>query len=125
MSDGPDRTSPDEASPDAASPVETSPVETSSEKGAPTVLGESDHGCGEVVHRLYHFLDGELTEERRAAIRAHLDDCGPCLDAFDFEAELRQVVASRCRDRVPDSLRERVATSIRHAAELESDKQPR
>lgn len=74
----------------------------------------SDDGCDEVVHRLYHFLDGELTEERRAEIRLHLDECGPCLEAFDFEAELRQIVASRCRDRVPDHLRERVAAAIRH-----------
>ncbi len=73
--------------------------------------GEDD--CAEVVRRLYHFLDGELTDERRSMIRRHLDDCGSCLEAFDFEAELRQIVASRCRDRVPDRLRERVAAAIR------------
>lgn len=71
-------------------------------------------GCAEVVHRLYHFLDGELTDERRAVIRSHLDECGPCLEAFDFEAELRQIVASRCRDHVPERLRDRVAAAIRH-----------
>ncbi|HVC26516.1 MAG TPA: mycothiol system anti-sigma-R factor [Acidimicrobiales bacterium] len=70
--------------------------------------------CEETVHRLYHFLDGELTEDRRRAIRAHLDDCGPCVDVVGFEAELRRVVADRCRDRVPDQLRERVARLIDH-----------
>ncbi|MGH9129480.1 MAG: mycothiol system anti-sigma-R factor [Acidimicrobiales bacterium] len=75
---------------------------------------EGEEDCSEVVHRLYHFLDGELTEERRSVIRHHLDDCGPCLEAFDFEAELRQVVASRCRDRVPDRLLDRVAAAIQH-----------
>lgn len=77
-------------------------------------LEARDDNCDEVIHRLYHFLDGELTEERRSVIRRHLDDCGSCLEAFDFEAELRQIVASRCRDRVPDRLRERVAAAIQH-----------
>jgi mycothiol system anti-sigma-R factor len=70
--------------------------------------------CEETVHRLYHFLDGELTEERRVQISHHLDECSPCFAAFDFEAELRQVVANRCRDHVPDHLRDRIATAIQH-----------
>ena len=45
-------------------------------------------------------------------IRIHLDYCGPCSGAADFEAELRRVIASRCRDRVPDSLIRRVAEAI-------------
>ncbi len=75
-----------------------------------------EDSCRETVHRLYHFLDGELTEDRRAAIRRHLDECRPCLNAFDFEAELRHVIARRCQDRVPESLRERVARAIQHEA---------
>ena len=54
----------------------------------------------------------ELTEERREEIRIHLDFCGPCNGAAEFEAELRRVIASRCRDRVPYSLIRRVAEAI-------------
>jgi mycothiol system anti-sigma-R factor len=68
--------------------------------------------CEEAVHELYHYLDGELTEERRHEIRVHLDWCGPCNGAADFEAELRKVIANRCKDRVPDSLIQRVAAAI-------------
>jgi mycothiol system anti-sigma-R factor len=68
--------------------------------------------CEEAVHELYHYLDGELTEERRTQISVHLDWCGPCGGAAEFEAELRQVIASHCRDRVPQSLIERVARAI-------------
>ena len=68
--------------------------------------------CQEAVHELYNFLDGELTEERRTEISVHLDWCGPCHGAADFEAELRKVIANRCRDRVPDSLIARVAAAI-------------
>jgi len=70
--------------------------------------------CGDAVHRLYHYLDGELDDARRAGIEAHLDDCTGCLGAFDFEAELRQVIARKCRDRVPDDLRARIAVAIQH-----------
>jgi mycothiol system anti-sigma-R factor len=68
--------------------------------------------CEETIERLYWFLDGELTEERRLAIRAHLDDCGPCLGVMGFESELRRLIADRCHDRVPDGLRERIAAAI-------------
>jgi mycothiol system anti-sigma-R factor len=68
--------------------------------------------CEEAVHELYHYLDGELTEERRVEIRIHLDYCGPCGGAAEFEAELRRVIANRCKDRVPQSLIERVAAAI-------------
>jgi mycothiol system anti-sigma-R factor len=69
--------------------------------------------CSEAVEVLYHYMDGQLTEERRILIRRHLDDCPPCLDAFDFEAELRVIVAHKCRERVPEELRWRVAMAIR------------
>ncbi len=59
--------------------------------------------CNEAVHELYHYLDGELTEERREEIRVHLDWCGPCSGAAEFEAELRKVIANRCKDRVPET----------------------
>jgi mycothiol system anti-sigma-R factor len=73
--------------------------------------------CVEAVEVLYQFLDGQLTTERRTLIRQHLDDCPPCLDAFDFEAELRVVIAHKCRESVPDHLRLRVAKAIRQVAE--------
>lgn len=68
--------------------------------------------CRDAVHQLYDFLDGELTDQRRAQIALHLDRCGPCAKAAEFEGELRAVIASRCRDRVPDSLIERVARAL-------------
>lgn len=77
--------------------------------------------CDETLHRLYHFLDGELTEDKRQMIKSHLDECSPCLEAFDFEAELKLLVASKCREGVPAGLRERIAAAISH----EEPSQPR
>lgn len=73
---------------------------------------ESGANCDETIERLYVYLDGELTDERRTEIKRHLDECSPCLDAYDFEAELRKVVATHCRDRVPESLLARVRDAI-------------
>lgn len=78
-------------------------------------MAEHEHQCAEAVEMLYHYLDGELTDERRTLIQRHLDDCPPCFDAYDFEAELRVVVSRRCRDEVPDDLRAKVAEAIRRA----------
>ena len=71
-----------------------------------------EEDCDDAIRELYTFLDGELTESRRAAIRSHLDDCHPCLEAFDFEAELRLVVSHHCRARVPEGLKQRIAAQI-------------
>lgn len=77
-------------------------------------MGTGDPGadCEETIGRLYTYLDGELTDERRIEIQRHLDDCSPCLKAYDFEAELRAVIAQRCQEKVPDSLLERVRRAL-------------
>ncbi|MDQ2754432.1 MAG: mycothiol system anti-sigma-R factor [Actinomycetota bacterium] len=72
--------------------------------------------CREALDTLYHYLDGELTDQRRSQIQHHLDECSPCLEAFDFEAELKMVVAKRCREQVPDALRTRVAKALQEAS---------
>ena len=68
--------------------------------------------CDEAIVRIYQYLDGELTVWRRRAISRHLDECPPCAHGFDFEIELRQVVASKCRDEVPLELKRRIAQAI-------------
>ncbi len=83
-----------------------------------TVPHEPDHrshqhaGCDEALEELYLFLDGELTDERRVTIRTHLDECSGCFEAFDFEAELRLVIAHRCRDEVPEEFRSKIAALL-------------
>lgn len=71
-------------------------------------------GCQETIARLYTFLDGELTQDRKEKIRQHLDECSPCLEAFEFESELRSMIASKSRDRCPDSIRAKVAAILKY-----------
>ena len=73
--------------------------------------------CADSLKELYSFLDGELTPDRRRHIQEHLDGCFDCYGAFDFEAELRIVVSRRCRDEVPEGLRNRVADALRQLDE--------
>ena len=78
-----------------------------------------DPNCNDAVERLYHYLDGELDDSRRAQIQRHLDECLPCLEAFDFEAELRQVIARKCRETVPEQLRIRISLAIQSEVRFE------
>jgi len=72
--------------------------------------------CNDALRELYLFLDGELTDEKRSQIRHHIDDCGSCLEVFDFEVELRTVVQRKCQERVPDDLKSRIAQALQAAA---------
>jgi mycothiol system anti-sigma-R factor len=74
--------------------------------------GDNAADCNETVERLYQYLDGELTDQRREQIQRHLDACSPCFQAVGFERELRIVIASRCTDRVPAELIERIRSAL-------------
>lgn len=54
-------------------------------------------GCENAVEYIYQYIDDELTMTRRARIRWHLHRCGPCINAFSFESELKARVADAGR----------------------------
>ena len=68
--------------------------------------------CDKAHRRMYTYLDGEITVIRRWRITRHLGKCPPCAQGFDFELEVRQVIATRCRDEVPPELKRRIAESL-------------
>lgn len=78
-------------------------------------------GCDEIIERLYYYLDGKLTEQRRIEITRHLDLCGLCVGAYDFEAELRRVISNRCKDHVPETLVQRVAEALHNQTSSQSN----
>ena len=49
----------------------------------------------------------------RPSSRTTSTGCTPCLEAFDFEAELRILVSTKCREEAPDALRQRVIDALR------------
>lgn len=64
--------------------------------------------CEEAVERLYEFLDGELDAASMARVEEHLHHCSPCLEAFDFHAQLRSVVRSKCSEQMPTEVKVRL-----------------
>jgi mycothiol system anti-sigma-R factor len=73
---------------------------------------EGPSACEQALAELYTFLDGELTAEKRQAIANHLEGCNPCVEVFDFEAELRMVISRRCAEPVPEQLRLRISRTL-------------
>ena len=71
--------------------------------------------CDKAYVRMYRYLDGEVTVWRRWRITRHLGRCPPCAHGYDFEIELREVIATRCRDTVPDDVKRRIAQAIEQA----------
>ena len=71
--------------------------------------------CDKAHRRMYRYLDGEITVWRRWRISRHLGKCPPCAHGYVFEVELREVIATRCRDTVPDDVKHRIADAIEKA----------
>jgi anti-sigma factor (TIGR02949 family) len=69
--------------------------------------------CDALLHELAHFLHGELDADRTARLREHLEDCPPCFETADFQAQLRQLMAKRCREEVPPDFQARVVAMLR------------
>jgi mycothiol system anti-sigma-R factor len=78
--------------------------------------------CNETLREMEAFLDGELTDDAVTTLRGHLEGCPDCLEAFDFQAELKAVIAEKChRDRMPPGLLGRIERCLQ--ADLDDDGQ--
>jgi mycothiol system anti-sigma-R factor len=75
------------------------------------------------LHELYRYLDGELTDDRREVIQHHLDQCQPCARPYDFEAELRMVIA-KCQEQVPGALMAKVKAALVNDAAKTPEQRP-
>ncbi len=70
--------------------------------------------CHAVMRRLRDYLDGEMTAERIAAIRAHLAVCQRCYPQFDMEgAFLHALAAARREYPRPEAVKSRVVAALR------------
>ena len=65
--------------------------------------------CSETLKELNRFLDDELERESLAELTAHLSGCVDCQQAFEFHAELKQLVRRAAHEEsVPPSLLKRI-----------------
>ncbi|MBZ5734291.1 mycothiol system anti-sigma-R factor [Nocardioides sp. TRM66260-LWL] len=75
------------------------------------VAGSAD--CADYLERIVYFLDNELDEADCAAVQVHLDTCNPCLEKYDLQRTVKQIVARSCSEPAPEDVRERVLLRIR------------
>ncbi len=69
--------------------------------------------CGQILNEVYLFLDLECSDERRAAIQHHLEECSSCLREYGIEQDVRAIVQRCCGgDRAPEHVRERLRAKI-------------
>ncbi len=83
-----------------------------SQSQSPGDRGPDEHECADYLERIVFFLDNELDEADCSEVRVHLDECGPCLEKYDLQRVVKQVVARSCAESAPDGLRDRVRIQI-------------
>lgn len=54
--------------------------------------------CADAIRELDAFLDDELSDGAREHIHTHLGTCMDCLQAYDFQAELKAAIRRKCSD---------------------------
>jgi mycothiol system anti-sigma-R factor len=71
-----------------------------------------DQTCAEFLERIVCLLDNELESGEVDEVRAHLDECAPCLQSYDLQRTVKALVARSCMEHAPESLRQRVRVQI-------------
>jgi mycothiol system anti-sigma-R factor len=69
--------------------------------------------CADFLERIVYLIDNELDEADCSVVRAHLEECGPCLAKYDLQRTVKAVVARSCAESAPQGLRERVLVQVR------------
>jgi mycothiol system anti-sigma-R factor len=72
----------------------------------------SDETCADFLERIVCLLDNELDAGDVADVKAHLEECAPCLQNYDLQRTVKALVARSCMEHAPESLRQRVRVQI-------------
>ncbi len=68
--------------------------------------------CDHVIAKLWEYIDGELTEELAAKVRAHLEICNRCFPQYDFQRTYKEFIRRCGEEPLPPGLRRRVFEAI-------------
>ena len=67
----------------------------------------------EALKEIERLLDGELPDELRIKVQAHLSGCSPCMDRTEFRRHLKAMIALKCTgDEPPPELFIRIRAII-------------
>ena len=73
----------------------------------------STEDCADFLERIVYLIDNELPEGDCSVVRAHLDGCNPCLEKYDLQVTMKQLVARSCGEAAPEGLLDRIRVQIR------------
>ncbi|WP_454049352.1 mycothiol system anti-sigma-R factor [Cellulomonas sp. Marseille-Q8402] len=77
---------------------------------------EVEEGCGpnceQALGRLFAYVDRELESGDAAQVRAHIEDCRPCLDEMAVETMLKELVKRCCQEQAPADLRVKIHAQL-------------
>jgi mycothiol system anti-sigma-R factor len=63
--------------------------------------------CEQTMQQLTGYIDRELNETEVRRVKAHLDDCPPCEQVFEFQDGIKRLVRRECcTDEAPARLRD-------------------
>ncbi len=68
--------------------------------------------CDQLLALIHHYLDGGLSQWRHRAITKHIVECPPCAVEHRFHVHYRQVVATKCSEEVPLTVRSRICEAL-------------
>lgn len=69
--------------------------------------------CQNAMRKINSALEGPFNEDVRLGIRSELEHCAPCVQAFDFETQLRWTVAEKCAENAPIELKFKIEDMLR------------
>jgi len=70
--------------------------------------GPCGNNCDDALDRLWEYLDAELEAPDSDVVRAHLAECQGCLEEYDVEVVVKNLVRRGCQEVAPDTLRTRI-----------------
>ena len=85
------------------------------EDGVEGGIADPDPGhtdCALVIREVWALLDGEVEDTVRARLRHHLDHCPACLRHYGVEERIKTLIATKCSEKAPSYLVERVRIQI-------------
>jgi mycothiol system anti-sigma-R factor len=82
--------------------------------------------CNAARERLFAYIDGELPNEQRETLDAHLRGCPECQHLVELERAFREIYVAPLRpDPAPAALRDRLTRQLAEAAGPARDRSPR
>jgi len=80
----------------------------------------SEYDCPEMMELLVDYLEGELDDQKKAELEAHLELCPPCLNFLETYRETSEICRKALRREMPDALKSNLLSFLRRECGEES-----